>query len=147
MTATRAADPGAGSGGRTYVRDPQGTTTGGQFTASRGGTAVASPTTRPWAYTAGAGGGGRGRTDPKAGLPASSRFKTLTPGGDNDPAAVKDMQQLLTALGFGNINASGEYDQATQDAVKEVQRRLGMKKPNGKADKGLVNRSEERRGG
>ncbi len=50
------------------------------------------------------------------------------------------MQQLLTALGFGNINASGEYDAQTEAAVKAVQARLGIKKPNGKANRGLVNK-------
>ena len=141
--ATRATDPGySAGGGRTYVRDPEGSATGGQFTANP------APVTAPGTYAGYKAGGavshGRGgksrKAGPKAGLPASSRFKTLTPGGDNDPAAVKEMQQLLTALGFGNINASGVYDQATQDAVKAVQARLGMKKPNGNANRGLVNK-------
>jgi Putative peptidoglycan binding domain len=140
---TRATEPGyATGGGRTYVRDPKGSDTGGQFTASP------APVTGSYQGYKASGAVSRGtgrktgvaKAGPKAGLPASSRFKTLTADGDNDPAAVKEMQQLLTALGFGNINASGVYDQATQDAVKAVQARLGMKKPNGNANRGLVNK-------
>jgi hypothetical protein len=129
---------------RTYLRDPQGTTTGGQFTANPSG---AQHTQLTYKGTQGdlgikprTGTKAKPKADPKAGLPASSRFKTLTPNGDNDPAAVREMQQLLTALGFGNINANGQYDQATQDAVKAVQARLGMKKPNGNANRALVNK-------
>jgi hypothetical protein len=141
VDATRAVEGASGSGGRTYKRDPKGSTTGGQFTRQ-----PAAVQSAPLSYKGtqgnlgGTKSGGKAKADPKAGLPASSRFKTLTPGGDNDPAAVKEMQQLLTALGFGNINASGEYDQATRDAVKAVQARLGMKKPNGNANRGLVNK-------
>lgn len=134
----RANESGGSGSSRQYNRDPKGTSTGGQFTSGSATQSAANTPTHIYGPRPKKGGGGG--ADPKAGLPASSRFKTLAPGADNDPAAVADMQRLLSALGFGNLNASGEYDQATQDAVKAVQARLGMKKPNGRADKSLVNK-------
>lgn len=122
--------------GRVYQRDPKGTTTGGQFTTgSATPTATQQPasTFTPYAPTKTKGGG----TAPAAPR-ASSKFKTLAPGEDNDPQAVAEMQQLLTALGLGNVT-SGTYDQATQDAVSAAQTRLGIK-PNGKANRALVDK-------
>jgi Putative peptidoglycan binding domain. len=140
----RYADSGGGGGGRTYVRDPKGSDTGGQFTANP------APVTGTYqGYKAGRTGPGgltgrprrsaAAKAAPKAGLPASSKFKTLAPGEQNDPAAVGELQKLLAALGIP-IGFSGVYDDATVEAVKAVQRKLGIKNPNGRANRGLVNK-------
>ncbi len=131
------ANEGGGSGSsRQYKRDAKGTSTGGQFTT---GGATSSSSRNPLAgsgtYTPKAKGGGSGA---KPTAPSSSKFTTLAPGSDNDPQAVAEMQQLLTALGLGNLT-SGTYDKDTENAVSEAQKRLGIK-PNGKANKALVNK-------
>lgn len=131
------ANEGGGSGSsRQYDRDPKGTTTGGRFTAgSAQQSASSSSSPRPiYAPQSKGGGGGKTPTAPAA----SSKFTTLAPGADNNPEAVAQMQQLLTALGFGNLS-SGVYDKQTEDAISAVQQRLGIK-PNGKANKSLVNK-------
>jgi hypothetical protein len=140
MTSVRATDPGYGGGGRVYKRDPKGSETGGQFTANPAPVISRPPSPAYQAALNSIGKGGGGSAPKNAGQPASSKFKTLAPGEANDPATVREMQQLLTALGFGPLNVTGEYDRATQNAVMAVQRRLGMKRPNGKASRALVNK-------
>lgn len=124
---------------RIYLRDPQGTTTGGQFTANPSG-AQASLT---YQHTEGDYGQYKGRTSTssKAGQQAKLSFRTLRPGAQNDPATVKDLQRLLSALGFitGGLQQNGVYDEATAAAVKLVQAKLGQKKPSGVADRSLIN--------
>lgn len=128
------ANEGGGSGSsRKYNRDPKGTTTGGRFTAGSAQQSSSASSSRPvYAPTPKKGGGGSTPTAPAA----SSKFTTLAPGADNSPEAVAQMQQLLTALGFGNLT-SGTYDKQTEAAVSAVQQRLGIK-PNGKANKSLI---------
>lgn len=111
---------------REYRRDPKGTSTGGQFTVQTN-----SAQTAPKRRT-------RSAPEPVS-KPSSSRFKTLAPGEDNDTATVKEMQQLLSALGMGNLKVDGDYGANTTAAVKAAQRRLGLK-PTGKASKALVNK-------
>jgi hypothetical protein len=118
---------------RTYKRDAKGTSTGGQFTASSG-QPTASPLANSGTYAPRPKKGGGAKEAPKA--PSSSKFKTLGPNEDNDPQAIAEMQQLLTALGLGNLT-SGQYDKDTENAVSEAQKRLGIK-PTGKANKALV---------
>jgi len=131
----RANESGGSGSARQYNRDAKGTTTGGQFTA---GSAQSSrtPLSSGRTYTPQSKGGGSSKT-PTAPA-ASSKFTTLAPGADNSPEAVAQMQQLLTALGFGNLT-SGTYDKQTEAAVSAVQQRLGIK-PNGKANKSLINK-------
>lgn len=139
MTSERATDPGYGSGGqRTYRRDPKGTSTGGQFTSNP----AAAQRTPTGAYAAalamlgrGSGNAAKAPTAPSA---STRKFKTLAPGEDNDPQAVNELQRLLGALGIP-IGFSGVYDDATVEAIKQVQRKLGMKNPNGRASRSLVN--------
>jgi len=113
---------------REYRRDPKGSSTGGQFTVQEK-SAQSAPAKRRTRTTA---------PEPVS-KPSSSRFKTLAPGEDNDTATVKEMQQLLTALGMGNLKVDGDYGSNTSAAVKAAQRRLGLK-PTGKASKALVNK-------
>lgn len=132
----RANDPGYGSGGaRTYDRYGEGDPRGGQFAPKGTSSSGRSPLTSGRPYVVKPKGGGGSGSTPRA----SSKFKTLGMGEDNDPAAVAEMQQLLTALGLGNLT-SGTYDKDTEAAVMEAQRRLGVKKPNGKASKALINK-------
>ena len=85
------------------------------------------------------GGGGKGGSAAAAKAPAaSSKFTTLAPGQQNDVQAMTEMQQLLTALGF-KTPVTGKYDQATLDAVRQVQGRLGIKQ-DGKANRALVDK-------
>ena len=128
---------GGAAGGRTYTRYGEGDPRGGQFAPKGTSGSGRSPLSdsRPYQIKQKAGGGGSAPTAPRA----SSKFKTLGLDEDNDPAAVADMQRLLTALGLGNLS-SGVYDKDTEAAVMEAQRRLGVKKPNGKATKALVNK-------
>ena len=124
------------------LRDPTGTTTGGQFTSNPGGAAASAYPPRTLSYQGTEGQlpsprTAKAKVSAKAGLPASASFKTLSLQGGNDPQAVKELQQLLTALGF-NPSAGGAFDTQTADAVKAAQARLGIKSPNGQADRGLV---------
>lgn len=112
---------------REYKRDPKGSSTGGQFTVQES-SAQTSPKTKKAKATA----------EP-ASRPSSARFKTLAPGEDNDPSTVKEMQQLLSALGLGKLAVDGKYGPATTEAVKAAQRKLGLR-PTGKASKALVNK-------
>ena len=124
---------------RTYLRDPQGTTTGGRFTRNPSGAQRA-----PLTYKGTQGDLGRkpSKPNPKAGKPVSASFQTLRVGADNDAAVVRDVQRLLGQLGIrsGGLQENGVYDDATAAAIKEAQRRLGIKNPNGHADRGLVNK-------
>lgn len=114
---------------REYKRDPKGSTTGGQFTVVEKSATVAKP--RPTRKAAAA--------PEQASTPSSSRFKTLAPGEHNDPATVREMQQLLSSLGLGKLAVDGKYGPATTAAVKAAQRKLGLR-PTGKASKTLVNK-------
>jgi hypothetical protein len=111
---------------REYKRDPKGSDTGGQFTVSQ-----KSPTAKPAPRKA-----AKAAPEP-IGKASSARFKTLAPGEDNDPATVKEMQQLLSSLGLGKLAVDGKYGPATTEAVKAAQRKLGLK-ATGKASKTLV---------
>lgn len=113
---------------REYNRDPEGTSTGGQFTVSTHSAPASSSKEK------------KAKAEPeKAGVASSSRFKTLAPGEKNDKATVKEMQQLLSALGLGKLAVDGDYGPATTEAVKAAQRKLGLR-PTGKASKALVNK-------
>lgn len=131
------ANEGGGSGSaRQYKRDPKGSSTGGQFTTGGATTSARNPLGNGGVYAPRPKKGGGGSAQPTA--PSSAKFKTLAPGADNNGQAVAEMQQLLTALGLGNLT-SGTYDKDTENAVSEVQRRLGIK-ANGKANKALVDK-------
>jgi len=133
----RAQESGGSGSSRKYNRDPRGSTTGGQFTAGSSQSSTSQSSAKPvYAPRPKKGGGGGAKEQLTA--PSSSKFKTLAPGEDNDGQAVAEMQQLLTALGLGNLT-SGTYDKDTENAVREAQRRLGIK-PNGKANKALINK-------
>jgi putative peptidoglycan binding protein len=135
-TVSRANESGGSGSARKYNRDPRGTTTGGQFTAGSAQTSSRTPLSNKGTYTPqGKKSGGGSGTQVAA---ASSKFTTLAPGQDNSPEAVAQLQQLLTALGLGNLT-SGIYDDATANAIKAAQTKLGIK-PNGKANKSLVDK-------
>lgn len=124
-TLTRANEGGGSGSARQYNRDPAGTTTGGQFTA--GSSTPTGHQTYHGTPQPSSGGGGSASS-----VPAPAKFA-------NNPEAVAQLQQLLTALGLGNLT-SGTYDDATANAIKEAQKRLGIKNPNGKATQALVNK-------
>jgi len=63
----------------------------------------------------------------------------LQAGAKNDPKRVKELQQLLKQLKIGSPHTNGEYGKSTEDAVKEVQKRLGMS-PTGHASETLINK-------
>lgn len=73
------------------------------------------------------------KTEPKP----EPRRGPMKRGGDNDPAQVKELQSLLKALGLSNHSANGAFDEATENAVKQAQKRLGLK-PTGRASAALV---------
>jgi HK97 family phage prohead protease len=123
----------SGGGKRTYTRDPEGTSTGGQFTADPGGskTTPKPPTkTTPKAKSS---------QDYKPIVPVKAKTGPMKLGGDNDPQQVKQLQALLGALGLGTPPTNGSFDGATEEAVKEAQRRLGLK-PTGRASTALLNK-------
>jgi peptidoglycan hydrolase-like protein with peptidoglycan-binding domain len=132
---TRAVE-GGGGGGRTYKRDPKGSETGGQFTASPA--PITSAAYQAAYKAAGQPRQGSGSKAAPTAPRSSSKFKTLALGENNDPATVNELQRLLSALGI-SVGLSGVYDEQTEQAVKAVQRKLGIKNPNGKASRSLVN--------
>jgi len=125
--ATRATAGDAGGGGgapREYKRDPKGTSTGGRFTANGAKTA---PKAKP-------------KPAPKPLIPVRPRTKgPMKRGGDNDPEQVRQLQALLGVLGLGKPPTNGQYDAATEAAVKAAQQRLGLK-PTGRASSALLNK-------
>lgn len=113
---------------REYRRDPKGTSTGGQFTVTTG----SAPSKERQ-------GRAPRRVQEQVAPAASRRFTTLSRDDDNDAATVKELQQVLTALGMGSLKLDGKFGPNTEAAVKAAQRRLGLK-PTGKASKTLVNK-------
>lgn len=120
----------SGGGGAPYKppHEPAGSSKGGQFTGNPSG------------------GGSTSKPKPKAHTPAkpivavkSTHHGPVKLGGDNDPEQVKQLQALLGVLGLGRPPTSGEFDDATEQAVMEAQRRLGLK-PNGHASTALLNK-------
>src|SRR5690606_9733636 len=61
----------------------------------------------------------------------------LGPGDSGD--GVRELQRLMSALGI-KTSTNGTFDASTENAVKEIQRKLGMKRPSGKASKALINK-------
>ena len=129
MDATRATTADAGGGGgapRDYKRDPKGSHTGGRFTRNPAAkTAKPAPKSKP---------------APKPLVPVRAHGRgSMRIGGHNDPAQVRQLQALLGVLGLGTPPTNGEYDHATEQAVRAAQERLGLK-PTGRAGTSLVNR-------
>lgn len=79
----------------------------------------------------------RASTGPVKPVGAGKRRGPMKRHGDNDPEAVRQLQALLGVLGLGKPSLNGEFDQATEDAVKAAQERLGLK-PTGRASSALV---------
>ena len=52
---------------------------------------------------------------------------TLYKGGDNPQNEVEELQEALTALGLYKGKITGEYDNATAEAVKKFEKSVGMK--------------------
>jgi peptidoglycan hydrolase-like protein with peptidoglycan-binding domain len=67
---------------------------------------------------------------------------TLKKGGNNDPKAVKQLQYLINELKLGGILADGNYGDSTEQAVKALQTRLGLK-PTGTASPSLLKRLKD----
>jgi hypothetical protein len=128
VDATRATTAEAGGGGgapRQYKRDPKGSHTGGRFTHNP------AAKTAPKAKAAPA---------PKPLVPVRAHGRgAMRQGGHNDPAQVRQLQALLGILGLGTPPTNGEFDDATEQAVRAAQERLGLK-PTGRAGTSLVNR-------
>jgi hypothetical protein len=55
----------------------------------------------------------------------------------NDPATVRKLQRLLNAMKLGNLPEDGQFNSGTENAIKELQRRLG-KNPTGRASGSLM---------
>lgn len=72
------------------------------------------------------------------GKPGSARLN-LKVGGNNDPAEVRNLQQLLKDLQLGNLAVDGQFGSDTQAAVKAAQTKLGMK-PTGRASSAFIKR-------
>ncbi len=110
---------------------PPGSSKGGQFTANpnSGGSKTQKATPA------------RKAAPPPKPLTAvkPARRGAMKRGGSNDPAAVKQLQGLLGILGLGQVPTNGEFDEATEAAVKAAQERLGLK-PTGRASTALVNK-------
>src|SRR5690606_35935924 len=68
---------------------------------------------------------------------ASTSKSGLGPGDSGD--GVRELQRLMSALGV-KTSTNGTFDASTEAAVKEIQRKLGMKRPSGKASKALINK-------
>src|SRR5690606_23915988 len=68
---------------------------------------------------------------------ASTPKSGLGPGDSGD--GVRELQRLMSALGV-KTSTNGTFDASTEAAVKEIQRKLGMKRPSGKARKALINK-------
>ncbi len=115
---------------RQYNRDGKGTSTGGQFSANpKSGQQKAKPAkAAPAKVTT--------PVKPIIPVPAPHRGP-MKLGGDNDPEQVRQLQALLGALGLGRPPMNGQFDKATEDAVKQAQLRLGLK-PTGRATSALV---------
>lgn len=87
-------------------------------------------------HSRGKGGKGGGSSKSKSSLGKGP----LGMGEDNDPAQVKELQSLLHDLGLFGGKPNGNYDRFTERAVMEAQRKLGVKKPNGKASSALIHK-------
>jgi phage head maturation protease len=122
---------GGGNTPRKYNRDPEGTSTGGQFTANPSGAKTQKPTPKQPVKPK--------PRDYKPIVPVATKKGPMKLGGDNDPQQVKQLQALLGALGLGKPPTNGSFDGATEEAVKEAQRRLGLK-PTGRASTSLLNK-------
>lgn len=79
--------------------------------------------------------------NPKAGDRSHPKRRTLLPGegvgrkgGDPD---VRGLQQALNTLGLANLRPNGVYGDATEAAVMEAQKRLGLR-PNGRVSSSLL---------
>jgi hypothetical protein len=57
--------------------------------------------------------------------PGPGGFVTLGPGS-TDTAGIKQLQQALTMLGATGVTQTGQYDPATQNAVKAFKRANGL---------------------
>jgi len=82
---------------------------------------------------------GHGGSSQSAKGAAHSAHPQLQAGAKNDPKRVKELQHLLKQLKIGSSHTNGEYGKSTEDAVKEVQKRLGMS-PTGHASETLINK-------
>lgn len=89
---------------------------GGQFTSKGGGGSKAAPKAAPKA------------AGPSSVPQAPATPRTMKPGDSGED--VRYAQYAMSLLGF-HVNQNGSYDAQTAAAVKEIQSRLGMKKPNG----------------
>jgi len=87
---------------------------GGQFTSKGGGESKAAPKAKA-------------ASTPSVPQPPATP-RTMKPGDSGED--VRYAQYAMSLLGF-HVNQNGSYDAQTAAAVKEIQSRLGMAKPNG----------------
>jgi len=135
-----------------HPHNPAGSPKGGQF-AKKGHKPPAGtkqppkrrePARKPAAHKAPVHQGGHGKpaghsASKPATHTATGRLPNLKQGANNNPARVKQLQALIAELKLGKVAVDGQYGQDTEDAVKDIQRKLGLK-PTGRASNALVRR-------
>lgn len=123
-------ESGGGGGGKDYKRDNQ-----GEFssTDTRGGGKKPPPGNHPPRHKP------TSKSPPKPIVAIHRQSGPMKRGGDNDPEQVKQLQALLGVLGLGKPSTNGDFDFATEQAVREAQQRLGLK-PTGRVSTALLNK-------
>lgn len=128
VRATQSSGGGQTTGGKT-AHEPAGSPKGGQFTSSPG-SGIGYQSILPPASAYNSGGGSR---KPAAAAPANTPQapttpRTMKPGDSGED--VRYAQYAMSLLGF-KVSQDGQYGPETEAAVKQIQERLGVTKPNG----------------
>lgn len=130
VRATQSQNTGATGGGQT-LHEPKGSPKGGQFTAkpSGGGGGYQSILPPASAYKSGGGGGSKKAAAVPVNTPQAPTSPRTMKSGDSGED-VRYAQYAMNLLGF-KVAQDGQYGPETEAAVKQIQARLGVAKPNG----------------
>lgn len=116
------------TGGQT-AHEPAGSPKGGQFTSRPSGAGGGYQSILPPASAYKTGGGKKKLASVPAGTPqAPTEPRTMKVGDSGED--VRYAQYAMSLLGF-KVTQDGQYGPETEAAVKQIQERLGVKKPNG----------------
>lgn len=119
---------GQGSGGQT-AHEPAGSSKGGQFTSRPSGSGIGYQSILPPASAYKSSSGAKKPAAVPAGTPqAPAEPRTMKAGDSGED--VRYAQYAMSLLGF-KVAQDGNYGPETEAAVKQIQERLGVKKPNG----------------
>jgi ADP-ribosyltransferase exoenzyme/putative peptidoglycan binding protein len=128
---------GTDSGGKT-AHEPAGSPKGGQFTSSPSG---AGGGYEQFLSSGKSGGGKKKSSAAPANTPQPpSSSRTMKPGDSGED--VRYAQYAMSLLGF-KVAQDGTYGPETEAAVKQMQERLGVAKPNGHLSPALLHKMQD----